>query len=130
MGVMPRFQRHIFICTNRRDASDPKGCCSAKGSEEVRALFKSSLKARGLNRVVRANASGCLDACATGTTVVVYPEAVWYGGVTAADVEEIIERHVIGGEVVERLQVKGLAGESRHQPLVVPPAPVRQEGKA
>jgi len=115
---MPRYQRHVFICINKRPPEDPKGCCSAKGSEEVRALFKKGLKERGLNRLVRANAAGCLDACGFGTTVVVYPEAVWYGGVTAEDVEEIITRHVIAGEVVERLVMKPYAGgPSRFPPL-------------
>ena len=35
--------------------------------------------------------------------VVVYPERVWYGGVTLADVDEIVERHILEGEIVERL---------------------------
>lgn len=100
---MPPYQRHIFVCVNERPADDPKGCCSAKGAEGVRALLKDGLKARGLSKVVRANAAGCLDACATGTTVVIYPEGIWYKGVTAADVEEIIEKHIIKGEIVERL---------------------------
>ena len=102
---MPRFTRHVFVCTNRRPEEDPRGCCAAKGSEEVRALFKKGLKARGLSKTIRANAAGCLDACATGVTVVVYPEGVWYAGVKAEDVEEIIERHLVNGEVVERLRL-------------------------
>lgn len=115
---MPRYQRHVFVCINRRPDEDPKGCCAAKGSEEVRTLFKKGLKERGLNRIVRANAAGCLDACGFGVTVVIYPEAVWYGAVTASDVEEIIERHVIGGEVVERLVMKAYAGgPNRYPPL-------------
>jgi len=115
---MPRYQRHVFVCVNKRPPEDPKGCCSAKGSEEVRALFKKGLKERGLNRIVRANAAGCLDACGFGATVVIYPEAVWYGGVTTGDVEEIIQRHVIGGEVVERLVMKAYAGgPDRFPPL-------------
>ena len=102
---MSRFERHVFVCTNRRPDGDARGCCAAKGSEEVRDLFKKSLKARGISKRVRANAAGCLDACATGVTVVVYPEGVWYGGVTTGDVEEIIERHLVGGQVVERLLI-------------------------
>jgi (2Fe-2S) ferredoxin len=102
-----RFERHVFVCTNRRPEGDPRGCCAAKGSEKVRDLLKKGLKARGLNRRIRANTAGCLDACATGVTVVVYPEGVWYGGVTASDVDEIIERHLVGGHVVERLLIPG-----------------------
>lgn len=124
---MPGYQRHIFICVNDRPADDPRGCCLAKGSQQVRDLLKKSLKTRGLNKIVRANASGCLDACGFGATIVVYPEAVWYGGVTVSDVDEIIEKHVIRGEVVERLLMEpGAAGNRRLPPLEIPvkvPAP-------
>ena len=54
---------------------------------------------------MRANKSGCLDQCEHGPTVVVYPDAVWYGRVTEADIDEIIERHIIGGEPVARLRL-------------------------
>jgi (2Fe-2S) ferredoxin len=40
-----------------------------------------------------------------GPNVVVYPDAVWYGHVTEADVEEIIESHILGGKLVERLRL-------------------------
>ena len=100
---MPSFQRHVFVCTNERPPGDPKGCCKAKGGQEVRDRLKAELKARGISKVVRANNAGCLDQCARGVSVVVYPEQVWYGGVTVDDVPEIVERHLIGGDVVERL---------------------------
>jgi len=115
---MPPYRRHVFICVNRRQEGNPKGCCASKGAEMVRAAFKDGLRARGIHRVVRANAAGCLDACATGPTVVVYPEGVWYGGVTVADVEEIIERHIVSGDVVERLVMKGTeTAAKRFEPL-------------
>ena len=101
-----RFRHHVFICENLRDPSDPRGCCAAKGSAEIRDAFKAELAKRGLKGQIRANSSGCLDACATGPTVVVYPEGVWYGGVTVADVPEIVERHLVNGEPVERLLVQ------------------------
>lgn len=103
---MPHFDKHVFVCTNRRDPSNPKGSCAAKGSEAVRERFKKEIFERGLKGRMRANAAGCLDACEHGCTVVVYPEQVWYGGVRPEDVPEIIERHLIGGEVVERLVIR------------------------
>lgn len=122
----PPYRRHLFICVNRRPPGDPRGCCAEKGSEDIRALFKQGLKARGLNRIVRANAAGCLDACATGPTVIIYPEGVWYAGVRPEDVEEIIERHVIGGQVVERLLPAALQGATTtYPPLGAPGAPQR-----
>jgi (2Fe-2S) ferredoxin len=95
----------VFVCTNERPPENPKGCCSAKGSAAVLARFKDELFARGLKGVMRANSSGCLDHCAHGVTVVVYPEGVWYAGVTPADVPEIVERHLLGGQPVERLRM-------------------------
>jgi (2Fe-2S) ferredoxin len=102
---MAKFQRHVFVCINERDPADARGCCSAKGALEVAAALKAKAYERGLKRVVRVNKSGCLDQCARGVTVVVYPEAVWYGGVTLADVDEIVERHLVRGETVERLVI-------------------------
>jgi (2Fe-2S) ferredoxin len=103
--MAPPYTRHVFVCTNRRPEGDPRGCCAAKGSEEVRALFKEELEKRGLKGRVRANAAGCLDTCALGVSVVVYPEGVWYGRVTKEDVPLIVEEHLIGGRPVERLRM-------------------------
>ena len=100
---MPPYKRHVFICTNRRPDGHPRGSCAEKGSEEIRARFKEALKKHRLAREMRANAAGCLDVCEHGCSVVVYPEGVWYGRVTPQDVDEIVERHLIRGEVVERL---------------------------
>ena len=100
---MPSFQRHVFVCINERPAGDPKGCCKGKGGVEVRDRLKAELKARGISKLVRANNAGCLDQCAGGVTVVVYPEQVWYGGVTVADIPELVEQHLIGGAIVDRL---------------------------
>lgn len=102
---MSRFEHHVFVCTNRRAPDNPKGSCAEKGGEEVLSRFKEALFRRGLNRRMRANSAGCMDACAQGCTVVVYPEAVWYGRVTSADVHEIVEKHLLGGEPVERLRI-------------------------
>jgi len=102
---MPSFQRHVFVCTNERPADDPRGCCKAKGGVEVRDRMKKELKARGISKLVRANNAGCLDQCERGVTVVVYPEQVWYGGVTVDDVTEIVDKHLVGGQVVERLLI-------------------------
>jgi (2Fe-2S) ferredoxin len=102
---MASFQRHLFICVNERTPDDPRGCCRARGSVELAAAFKSKLYERGLKRIVRANKAGCLDQCALGATVVVYPEGVWYGHVTLDDVDEIIEQHIIAGRPVQRLTI-------------------------
>ena len=117
---MAKFKHHIFICTNEREPGDVRGCCKARGADEVAAAFKKKLHEHGLKRIVRPNKAGCLDQCEHGVTVVVYPEAVWYGHVTPADVDEIIERHIVGGEPVQRLMIppEQLSG------IDAPPKPV------
>ena len=100
---MPSFQRHVFVCVNERAADHPKGSCKLRGGVEVRDRLKAELTARGLSKTIRANNAGCLDQCEQGVTLVVYPEQVWYGRVTVEDIQEIIEKHLIGGEVVTRL---------------------------
>ena len=103
---MKRFEKHIFVCENKRPDGHPKGCCADKNGVEIRALFKKRLKELGLSPSIRANASGCLDACEHGATVLVYPEQIWYGGVTLDDVEQIIEEHLVNNKPVERLKIK------------------------
>ncbi len=100
---MPHFDRHVFVCVNERATDHPRGCCKAKGGNEVRDALNKELTARGLAKAIRANNAGCLDQCEHGVTIVVYPEQVWYGGVTVDDVKEIVKRHLIGGEPVARL---------------------------
>ena len=112
---MPSFQRHVFVCTNERPADDPRGCCKAKGGVEVRDKMKAELKARGISKLVRANNAGCLDQCERGVTVVVYPEQVWYGGVTVDDVVEIVDKHLVGGQIVERLLIPNQPHLQSHQ---------------
>jgi len=103
---MKRFEKHIFVCENKRPEGHPKGCCADKNSPEIRALIKKRLKELGLNSEVRSNAAGCLDACEHGVTAVVYPEQVWYGGITINDVEEILQSHILNNTPVERLKIK------------------------
>jgi (2Fe-2S) ferredoxin len=101
---MPKFQRHIFVCANQRDEGHPRGSCDPTGKAVLQKVFKKKLAEHGIRGdVVRANKSGCLEQCEHGPTVVVYPDAVWYGRVTEDDVDEIVESHIIGGEPVARL---------------------------
>ena len=102
---MAYYRYHVFFCTNlRTDGSD---CCQRFDAQGMRDYAKQRSKQLGIagRGGVRINSAGCLDRCAQGVTIVVYPEAVWYGHVTVADVDELFDRHVIGGEPVERLRI-------------------------
>ena len=100
---MPKFEKHIFVCTNQRDKDHPRGSCDPDSEGSLHRHFKKALGEHGVRGHVRANKAGCLDQCEHGPTVVVYPDEVWYGHVTQADVEEIVTSHIIGGRPVRRL---------------------------
>jgi (2Fe-2S) ferredoxin len=103
---MPTLERHVFVCENQRDPDNPKGCCAAKDAAAVRSKLKRLAYEAGLKGRVRINSAGCLDGCEFGVTVVVYPEAVWYGGVTVDDCDELFREHVLDGRPVERLRIE------------------------
>jgi (2Fe-2S) ferredoxin len=105
-----RFRHHVFVCENVRPPDDPRGSCGGKCGKELREALKAELARRGLKKLVRANGAGCLDACADGPSMVVYPEGVWYGHVAVEDVPEIVESHLVNGVPVERLRNRKLEG--------------------
>ncbi len=98
----PYFRLHAFVCTNERPADDPRGCCAARGSVELRDHLKKAAKVAGV-KGVRINNAGCLDRCELGPVLVVYPEGVWYAADTKADIDEIVASHLVAGQKVERL---------------------------
>ena len=104
-AFMPQFTHHIFVCCNQREPGHSRGCCDPNGNEKLRDAFKSEIKKRGLKPLVRANTSGCLDQCELGPTVVIYPQAVWYGGVKIEDVPRIVAETIVGGRVIEELRI-------------------------
>jgi (2Fe-2S) ferredoxin len=109
----------VFICLNQREAGHPRGDCTSKGSPDVLARFKQRVEELKLKPRIRAQKSGCLDTCETGVSVVVYPEAVWYKGVTVDDVDEIVESHLVNGVPVERLRLhpRGSNASGPMQPI-------------
>ena len=97
-----KFEKHVFICTNQRPAGDRKSCGESCGLDLIKE-FKKQLKDKNLNGRIRAQRAGCLDACDFGPSIVVYPEGIYYGGVTVADVAEIVNEHFVNNKAVERL---------------------------
>lgn len=98
-----KYTKHVFICANQK-AEGKKCCGEAHGMELVNA-FRDELKKRELNIEIRAQKAGCLDVCALGPSLVVYPEGVFYGNVQLQDVNEIIEEHLVNDRIVERLKL-------------------------
>ena len=100
---MSYYKHHVFFCLNQRDQG--QDCCAQHGAQEAFDHCKSRVKALGLNGPggVRVNKAGCLDRCAGGPIMVIYPQETWYTYVDQSDIDEIVERHLQKGEVVERL---------------------------
>lgn len=99
------FRHHVFFCTNQRE--DGAQCCACYGAQEIRDYAKARIKALKLNGPggVRINSAGCLDRCAQGPVLVVYPEAVWYSYIDQEDIDEIIDQHLVHGRSVARLKI-------------------------
>ena len=99
-------RHHVFVCAGKS--------CTAAGSQEVKDAFRQELSRRGLlfgkpakggnlrGSVVLTDC-GSVGFCKIGTAVLVYPDGVWYALVRPEDVREIVEEHLVGGHVVERL---------------------------
>jgi (2Fe-2S) ferredoxin len=98
------FDRHIFCCTNKREAGHTRGCCAEKGADELRDYMKARVKALKIPKT-RVNNAGCLDRCELGPCMVIYPEGTWYTCKTKEDIDEVIKEHLQGGQIVERLAI-------------------------
>src|SRR2546428_4890026 len=108
---------HVFVCTGKS--------CSAVDSAAVREAFERQLKTRGMlfgKEAKGKNPKGsvvlteCASVgfCAVGAAVMVYPEGIWYAQVRAADVQEIVEQHLVNGRVVERLALLKVPSAGKH----------------
>lgn len=97
---MGQYERHVFVCTTG-------STCPGQGDTEGFVKFLRGEVARaGLHVQIRINKSGCFSQCGHGPMLVVYPEDVWYAGVRAEDLPEIVSSHLLGGRPVERLRYR------------------------
>jgi (2Fe-2S) ferredoxin len=104
-----RIRRHVFVCTNLRPPGGKPACGARGGDALVAALQQAVTTHPVLCGSVAVTPCGCLGPCFDGPNLVVYPDGVWYAGVTASDVPELVERHLVAGEVVARLVYEPLA---------------------
>ena len=95
------YHHHLFFCTNERD--DGREYCQQHGAKSLREYAKQRVKQLKLKKV-RVNNAGCLNRCALGPILVIYPEGVWYQYQNETDIDEIIESHLQNGTIVKRLQ--------------------------
>jgi len=94
-------ERHILVCQGT-------GCTSSK-SPEILEKFKKIIKEKNIKNV-RVIKTGCFGLCARGPIVIIRPDNTFYATVSPNDCEEIIEKHIAQGEIVERLLCKDING--------------------
>ena len=95
-------EKHILVCHGT-------GCTSSK-SPEILENFRRILKEKNIENV-RVIKTGCFGLCAKGPIVIIRPEDTFYANVTPEDCEEIIDTHIVKGEIVERLLCKDIDGK-------------------
>lgn len=77
--------------------------CLSSNSQKILDRFQELIEEKGLSKKVTANIVGCFGFCSQGPFVKIFPEETLYTKVKLEDVDEIFEKDIIGGEVVERL---------------------------
>jgi (2Fe-2S) ferredoxin len=103
---MPKPERVVYVCGNQRPEGHPRGSCAEKGSREVLMKFAELMDTNGLMGKVTLAQTTCVGPCFEGPLVSVQPDNTWYKQVSAADVEEVVKSHLIGGEPVDRIVLK------------------------
>ncbi len=82
------YRCHVFVCTN--DRGGRRKSCADGNSPEVRKRLKQAVAEKGLKPRVRVSQCGCMGLCTDGPNVLLYPQGVWFSGVSEADVERIL----------------------------------------
>ncbi|MET0388561.1 MAG: (2Fe-2S) ferredoxin domain-containing protein [Polyangiales bacterium] len=98
------YRYHVFCCFQQRPPGHPRGSCAAHGGGPLWERLSQLVQARQLLDVSM-TPSGCLGFCDAGPLMVVYPQGVWYQPKTTDDIDEIVQKHFVDGELVERLAV-------------------------
>jgi len=96
-------EKFVFVCINQRDPEHPRPSCFASGSADVFNALREE-QGRRLATQVKIVAGGCLEACMVGPVMAVYPDDIFYGGVTLDDVAAIMD-HLEGGPPVDLLRI-------------------------
>jgi nitrite reductase/ring-hydroxylating ferredoxin subunit/(2Fe-2S) ferredoxin len=115
---MGQYDRHVFVCTSGET------CPTQADTERFVKILRDGARQAKRQVEVRVNKSGCFSQCGYGPMIVVYPENVWYAGVQESDLEEILTKHIVGGQPVERLRyAPGKPGANKKDVAEHAPAP-------
>ena len=101
----PGVQKHILVCGGT--------ACVASNSVKLQEAFQKALEDNGLSAAVKLIQTGCHGFCENGPIVTIYPENTFYVHVKAGDAKDIVEQHIMKGEVVESLLYMDPVTETR-----------------
>ena len=100
---MSRFVKHVFVCTHERN--DGRQFCGQQSGLDIIRQLKKLVRDHNLSDKIRINRSGCLDACSFGHSMVIYPEAFWYGHVDKTNLIDIFEHSILHNKPFKPLQI-------------------------
>ncbi len=95
---MKKYEIEIIVCCST-------GCISLGGQEIYDELVR-CIKEYNLDTNVKVKPTGCHGFCQTGPRLLINPEGVLYVYLKKSDVKTIVEQHLIGGKIVEKLTYK------------------------
>lgn len=98
------FRQHVFLCYQQRPPGHPRGSCGDAGAKPLWDYMITRVDQLGDPEIATA-ATGCLGFCPAGPLMVVYPAGVWYRPRSREDIDEIIQSHLVDGNLVERLAI-------------------------
>ncbi|HWF61615.1 MAG TPA: CbiX/SirB N-terminal domain-containing protein [Nitrospira sp.] len=87
--------KHVLVCTNAD--------CADRGSLLLVAELRRLITEEGRNADIKVTRTLCMGRCGEGPTVAVYPDGIWYRGVTQADAQELVDEHLLANRLVGRL---------------------------
>ena len=98
---------HVFFCRQQKPGG--LACCAQRGAADSLAAFQREIQAQGLDDEVQLTPCDSIGLCGRGPNLIVYPEGVWYTGVTPEAAVEIVREHLRDGRIVERLVERDMA---------------------
>jgi (2Fe-2S) ferredoxin len=105
-ALMEPYARHVLVCVG-------SFCSPNRDGRRLYAELARLLQREGLlfgPRRIKRGETPCLGVCVGGPIVVVYPEGVWYAGVTTELLERIVVEHLRDGRVVEEAVFHRMGG--------------------
>ena len=86
------YVRQLYVCINNRHGESPS--CGYSGGEEMVEELKKVCKELNLKGKIRAAKSGCLDLCAFGPNIMIWPEGIWFMKVAKENIPEIVDTYL------------------------------------